>query len=181
MDTEDFDDKERVLARLQQKEPPENAEHPQGSIGQKLNESAVKQTVSNQARDLTSSILEWLSNATNESLGACLAGLGAITYLVLGRVGLVIIGAVGGVVLHATWEETAQNHADDEAEKSDVRRKREKGLDVVKRVLDWRERAHDDKEKFQDEVKELDFSGYQPETRIALESLVDTIIRDYVK
>ena len=59
---------------------------------------------SRKAQDLTSYALNFLSNASNETLGACFVGLGATTYLVLGRIGLVLIGVVGGVVLHATWD-----------------------------------------------------------------------------
>lgn len=55
-------------------------------------------------RRLTDAALSFLSNASNETLGACAIGLCATTYLALGRVGLVLIGTVAGVVLHATWE-----------------------------------------------------------------------------
>lgn len=37
------------------------------------------------ARDLTSQVLQFLSTASNETLGACVVGLGATTYFVLGR------------------------------------------------------------------------------------------------
>src|SRR6266480_6019842 len=43
--------------------------------------------------------IDFLSSASNETLGACLVGLGATTYFILGRVGLVVIGVAGGIVL----------------------------------------------------------------------------------
>src|SRR5277367_4066951 len=58
--------------------------------------------VSEKLRDLTNATLNFLSTASNETLGAFVVGLAASTYLVLGRLGLVLIGAVGGVILHAT-------------------------------------------------------------------------------
>ena len=136
------------------------------------------------AHDLTSRILEFLSNATNETLGACVVALGAITWLVLGRVGLVIIGVVGGVVLHATWEGTIQGNATDDIKATEARKRREKGLEIVGRVLDWREKTKEGTES--DDVgssgqRTLDFSDFQPEAGAALTALTDAVVRDYVK
>lgn len=140
------------------------------------------------ARDLTSRALHFLSNASNETLGACAVGLCAATWLVLGRVGLVLIGVVTGVVLHATWEGDG-SQADEQGRANEARKRGEKGLDIIARVLDWRERnkgTHGQDDGGQSEVtaepkKELGFSDFQPETRGALTALVDAIIRDYVK
>lgn len=136
------------------------------------------------ARDLTSRTLEFLSNASNETLGACIIALGATTWLVLGRVGLVIIGVVGGVVLHATWEGTVQGNATDDNKAIEARKRREKGLEIVARVLDWREKTKGGTES--DDVESsgqrtLDFSDFQPETGAALTALTDAVISDYVK
>lgn len=46
-------------------------------------------------QELISYILRFLSDATNETLAACFIGLGASTYIVFGRLGLVLIGVVG--------------------------------------------------------------------------------------
>ena len=142
-------------------------------------------------QDLKSRVLHFLSTASNETLGACLVGLGASTYLVLGRVGLVLIGVVGGVVLHATWEGNAQGGAEDEVRGAEIRRRREGGLDIVERILDWRDGKRGAQRKDEDRGqdvdfmissrKELDFSEFRPATGAALTSLVDAIIRDYVK
>lgn len=149
-----------------------------------LKEKDTSERIAIQARDLTTRVLEFLSNASNETLGACIIGLGAITWLVLGRVGLVLIGIVVGVVSHATWEGDIQNNANEEA-----RKRREKGLDIAARVLDWKERRRgscgldgvQDMAMTVPSQKELDFDGFQPETKDALTNLVDTIINDYVK
>ena len=82
--------------------------------------------------------LHFFANASNETLGACAVGLCASTYLVLGRVGLVLIGAVGGIVLHATWE-SQQGAGSDGDEAHANRRKKELGIEVAHRILDWRD------------------------------------------
>ncbi|KAL9631921.1 MAG: hypothetical protein Q9164_005631 [Protoblastenia rupestris] len=143
--------------------------------------------VSIRARDWTSHVLRFLSNASNETLGACLVGLGATTYLLLGRVGLVLIGIVGGVVLHATWEDSGPIGASEEVKAAEARKRRENGLDVLRRVLDWREDKSDGHKCFENEGEgtpmtssQPDFSSFSPETKDALGSFSGAIIRDYV-
>ena len=141
------------------------------------------------ARELTTKILDFLSTANNETLGACVVGLGAVTYFVLGRVGLVLIGAVGGVVLHATWEDDRNSAMRDAP--SEAKRRKEAGVDIVKRLLeaqDKRQSTDVERKGGCGEVdvllstrKELNFDGFQPATGAALSSLVDAVIRDYVK
>ena len=136
------------------------------------------------AHDFTSRILEFLSNASNETLGACIVALGATTWLVLGRVGLVIIGVVGGVVLHATWEGTIQGNGTEDIKATDARKRRVKGLEIVGRVLDWREKTKGDTDSdgFESSAQRTsDFSDFQPETGAALTALTDAVIRDYVR
>lgn len=138
-------------------------------------------------QQLTDQTLSFLSTASNETLGACLVGLGATTYLVLGRVGLVIIGVVGGVVLHATWEGNSQ----DGPQAGEERKRREGGIDVVQRVLEWRTQRNETMQDDEDDAstskvelhskKKYDFSGFQPETQEALNEFTEAIIRDYVK
>lgn len=136
-------------------------------------------------------VLQFLSTASNGTFGACLVGLGASTYLVLGRLGLVLIGVAGGIVLHATWEGNTQIGAEDEVTGVEIRKRREGGLEIAERVLNWRDskrRAQSkDGDRGQDvdlmisARKELDFAAFQPATGAALTSLVDAVIRDYVK
>lgn len=136
--------------------------------------------------------LQWLSTASNETLGACLAGLGAITYFVLGRVGLVLMGIIGGIALHASWEENiAQPGAQAGSAEEKAQRKREDGLNILHRVLDWRGGCSSpdaDVNSCMDDFlvkltanKQLDFSQFEPATGAALTGLTDAIIRDYVK
>jgi hypothetical protein len=147
------------------------------------------------AKALTDGTLQFLATASNETLGACLVGLGAGTYLILGRVGLVLIGVVGGVVLHATWEGHARDgdNGGQQGKRADTRR-RELGVDVAHRVLDWRDaRTHDKSVRDDDDNdtsdlslklysgKPLDYSEFKPETAAALTELTDAVIRDYVK
>jgi hypothetical protein len=138
---------------------------------------------------LTDRALHFLATASNETLGACLVGLGAGTYLMLGRVGLLLIGVVGGVVLHAQWEGHARGGSDSTAQNSEAR-KRELGVDVAHRVLDWRGAASskdkDESDSSSIDVqlyagKQLDYSSFKPETAVALTELTDAVIRDYVK
>lgn len=141
-------------------------------------------------QELISLILRFLSDATNETLAACFIGLGATTYMVFGRLGLVLIGVVGGVILHATWEEHSNTQIIEELNISDIKNKRERGVDVIRRILDGpgNSRAADTESELalnQDEtslsLSEPDFSSFGPGTAAALASLTDAVIRDYVK
>ena len=85
----------------------------------------------------TDKTISFLSTASTEQLVLCAAGLGATTYVVLGRVGLILIGALGGVVLHATWEAKNQHGDADEHRVSGEVRRREAGVEVARRLLDW--------------------------------------------
>jgi hypothetical protein len=149
-------------------------------------------TSSERISSFTTSALRFLAGASNETLGACAVGLCASTYLVLGRIGLVLIGVAGGVVLQATWE---VSNDDDSGGRGSLQpgqaRRRELGLEVAKRVLDWRDRRKasegEDGEGADVQVEESmahkfpDYSNFQPETGAALTSLTDAIVRDYVQ
>jgi hypothetical protein len=141
-------------------------------------------------QSITDQALQFLSTASNETIGACLVGLGATTYMVLGRVGLVLMGVVGGVVLHATWEgNIGDSSGVAEARAAEERRRREIGLDVVKRALTWqisKKTSQDGDGIASDKVelitsKTLDYNSYPPETATAMTELTDAIVRDYVK
>lgn len=141
-------------------------------------------------QELISFILRFLSDATNETLAACFIGLGATTYIVFGRLGLVLIGVVGGVILHATWEEHSNTQIIEELNVSDTKNKRERGLDVIRRILDGpgNSRATDteselalNREETSLSSSEPDFSSFEPGTAAALANLTDAVIRDYVK
>lgn len=132
---------------------------------------------------LTDTALDFLSHASNETLAACLVGLGATTYLVLGRVGLVIIGVAGGVVLKTTWEGIRYGHRDEATKKAEQDRRREAGVEVARRVLEWRRSGQDDVKAADARVyanQALDYSAFQPETAAALNTFTDAVIKDYV-
>ena len=155
------------------------------------NQDPTKSVTSNQFWDITDALLNFLSNASNETLGACAIGLCATTYLVLGRVGLVLIGAVGGIVLHATWEVSNNNGAGGQSNAADgTRRRRELGIEVVRRALEWKatrkgtldgEVLNSDAVEASLDDKILGFSDFRPATRNALNALTDAVIRDYVR
>ena len=84
--------------------------------------------------DITAMAHQLVSTASNEMLCGIGLGLVVCVYLILGRLGLVLIGVFGGILLHASWE----SHIIPISELEDVRK--EKALDIMKRVLDWRER-----------------------------------------
>ncbi|KIW05462.1 uncharacterized protein PV09_03351 [Verruconis gallopava] len=141
------------------------------------------------AQQFRDQALQFLSTASNETLGACLVGLGATTYLVLGRVGLVLMGVVGGVVLHATWDGNTTRLGSQAAEE---KRRREIGLDVIHRVLSWRvsePQTADGEDGTRESVnrvdivgkKRLDFSSFRPETANALNELSEAFTRDYIR
>ena len=155
------------------------------------NQDLTTPVASERLRDITDAVLNFLSNASNETLGACAVGLCAATYLVLGRVGLVLIGAAGGIVLHATWETSNNTTAGGESNAADgSRRRREVGIEVVRRALDWRATRKDAREgealttgtvESLPDDKILGYSDFRPATRAALTALTDAVIRDYVR
>ncbi|KAJ6172435.1 hypothetical protein N7470_001502 [Penicillium chermesinum] len=81
--------------------------------------------------------LNFLATSSNEQILVLLGLLVVITYLVLGRIGLILIGAAGGVVLHAHWE--GPGHAREDNAVVTTKR-RELALEVSKRLLDWNPR-----------------------------------------
>lgn len=155
------------------------------------NQDPTKSVTSNKFWDITDALLNFLSNASNETLGACAIGLCATTYLVLGRVGLVLIGAVGGIVLHATWEVSNNNGAGGQSNAADgTRKRRELGIEVVRRALEWKatRKGTLDGEVLNSDAVEaslddmiLGFSDFRPATRNALNALTDAVIRDHVR
>ncbi|KAF4982875.1 hypothetical protein FZEAL_1571 [Fusarium zealandicum] len=121
-------------------------------------------------------VLHFLATATPGSLAGVAVGFAAITYLTMGRLGLVLIGAFGGVVGFISWE--ARNP---EAAKA-VRG--ERGVDVLERLLESKNnRAEDKREDCSDDEYAVirNFDEFRPETRDAIGGLVDAVIRDYVK
>ena len=138
------------------------------------------------AKDILNSILNFLSNASNETLGTCLIALAVAIYLILGRVGLVLIGVLVGVVLHSGLEEIGKESKGAGVD-AEVKR-REAGLSVITRILDLRQPM---KQKHRDPVEksfttslstaERDFCKFPKDIGRALKDLTDAVVRDYVR
>ncbi|KAL7623006.1 hypothetical protein AAE478_006685 [Parahypoxylon ruwenzoriense] len=129
-----------------------------------------------QQGDAVTKVLQFLSTATPATLGAIAIALSAATYFILGQIGILLIGAVAGITLFASWE----------SRRPEVSRaiRVEKGHELLVRIL---ENTHANSSVKADQDDEKDsralarsFDDFQPETRQALNDLVDAIIRDYV-
>lgn len=148
-------------------------------------EQSVEQSVEKPARsptpddDVTTKIFRFLSTATPGALSSVAVGLAAVTYFVLGQVGLLLIGALGGVSFYIHWEASNPDYA--RAVHG------EQGLDVVVRLLGEKTKPKqvDAEQSIVEHEEERflaqSFADFQPETREALNELVDAVIRDYVK
>ena len=121
-------------------------------------------------------VLQFFATATPGTLAGVAVGFAAVTYLTMGRLGLVLIGAFGGVVGFISWE--ARNPEVSKAVRG------EKGMDVLERLL-----LDSEKKKEEEKTDDADdedlmlktFDDFRPETREALGGLIDAAIREYVK
>ncbi|KAK0728662.1 PXA domain-containing protein [Lasiosphaeria miniovina] len=128
--------------------------------------------------DFKAKIFQFLATATPGTLGGVAAALAAVTYFILGQIGLVLIGAFGGILLFVQWEQR-------NAEVSRIVQG-ERGIDILARLLDARKGqgtaspgalGADDQQEMWDRA----FDEFEPETREALDGLVDAVVRDYIK
>ncbi|KAI0386649.1 PXA domain-containing protein [Hypomontagnella monticulosa] len=129
-----------------------------------------------QQEDGVTKVLQFLSTATPGTLGSIIIALAAITYFILGQIGLVLIGAVAGITLFASWE----------SRHPEVSRavRGERGYEFLDRILETTRtrsavEAGHGKEN-EEQYLARSFDDFQPETREALNSLVEAVIRDYV-
>jgi len=91
--------------------------------------------------------------------------------------------------LHAAWDNSAPNEKDKEGRDVEARKRREKGLDVIARVLDLRERERVDHLGETDTISDaalsgkqaVDYTGFQHETKDALGRFTDAVVENYVK
>lgn len=124
-------------------------------------------------------VFRFLSTATPGTLGAVATGLGAVTYFILGQIGLLLIGALGGIAFYVQWESSNPDFA--RAVHGET------GVDVVTRLLGEKNglRSVEEDARLTEEEEEQylaqSFAGFQPATQEALTGFVDAIIRDYVK
>ncbi|PTB58122.1 hypothetical protein M431DRAFT_77153 [Trichoderma harzianum CBS 226.95] len=126
---------------------------------------------------LASRAIQFFATATPTTLAGFGVGVSAVTYAVLGRLGLVLIGAFGGVVSFIIWESKNPEFA------RAVRG--EDGPAVLDRV--WAdlktvravEKQDDDDDDEQYRMR--GFDDFRPETKEALSGLVDAIVQNYIK
>ncbi|KAJ5543032.1 PX-associated sorting nexin 13 [Penicillium sp. DV-2018c] len=135
--------------------------------------------------------LNFLSTSSNETLLGVLALLILVTYIILGRIGLLLIGVAVGVVLHASWEGSDTEHTDGASHAQRFNRRKELALEVASRLLDWPKPAVSSDSQNGDAVPistpedmssaDLEYAAFQPATAGALKRLTDAVIADYVK
>lgn len=143
------------------------------------------------SKELINVTLNFLSTSTNETLLGVFALLALVTYIILGRIGLLLIGVAVGVVLHASWEGSDNEHLDEASHAQKSNRRRELALEVSNRLLDWPKRAGASDLQEEDNgatstledisSAELEYATFQPATAIALRTLTDAVINSYVK
>ena len=149
-------------------------------------------SVSNSAlkQDYVESVLNFLSNADNETLLCVFALLVVVTYIILGRVGLLIIGIALGAILHASWEGPGRNLG--QVSPRAYRRRRELALELSKRLLDWHPHTASIAGPGENEgavlvaseglsASDLEYATFQPATAAALRAITDAVVEDYVK
>ncbi|CAK7270463.1 hypothetical protein SEPCBS119000_004104 [Sporothrix epigloea] len=136
--------------------------------------------------DIPTRVIRFLATATPRSLGAVGVGLAATTYFVLGRVGLILIGAFGGIALVTAWEARNPGIA--------LAIRGETSSELLARAIEYRKRDNikNDTQRDDGASPRLDvfdedptpasaFENFRPQTRQALDDLVDAVIRDYVQ
>lgn len=135
-------------------------------------------------------MLHFLSSSDNSTLAGVAASLAIVTYVLLGRIGLLLIGLVAGVALHASWETADTGLNGDQTGIYSVHRRKELSLNIANRLLELSSRKRSEpnsnnggniaKAAEQISEPELDFSGFPPKTAAALRSLTNAVIKDYV-
>jgi hypothetical protein len=175
------------------------ADKSQSTTIDSCHETAAEQTVSRstdegarpiRAEDVKGFVLNFLATSSGESLACVFAGLAIATYVVLGRLGLLMIGLALGVVLHASWEDTSDESSSKAVDSRSPRRRKELALELATRLLDLPQRrptevgieAEDSRQRTVegDSAPDLDYSSFGPRTSVALRTLTDAAIRDYV-
>ena len=126
-----------------------------------------------------SGTLDFLANASKETLIACYVALAAVLYMVFGRVGLLLIGIITGAIAHgapgSAWHGDRTEHGST-------------SLDLARRSLAWQ----DDKIATGQagDAGPLETAAEHhaapeiscgPATKVAVENLQEAVIRDYVR
>lgn len=124
-----------------------------------------------------SKAIQFFATATPATLAGLGVGVSAVTYAVLGRLGLVLIGAFGGVVSFIIWESKNPELAKAVRGEDGSRVLDRVWADLTSvRALETQANEDDDE---QNRIKSFD--DFRPETREALSGLVDSIVQNYIK
>ncbi|KAM0244718.1 hypothetical protein ACHAQJ_010727 [Trichoderma viride] len=124
-----------------------------------------------------SKAIQFFATATPATLAGLGVGVSAVTYAVLGRLGLVLIGAFGGVVSFIIWESKNPELAKAIRGEESARVLDRVWADLTSvRSLETQDDEDDDQ---QGRVRSFD--DFRPETREALSGLVDAIVQNYIK
>lgn len=140
-------------------------------------------------QEVTDFVLNFLSTSSHERLLGVFVLLTLMTYIILGRIGLLLIGVTLGILLHASWEGTREQG--DEGSRK-LKKRKELSLEVSRRLLDWPKPAASVGSSTENDTvsvaatedlsaKDLDYATFQPATAAALRLLTDAVVRDYVK
>ncbi|KAL7896575.1 PXA domain-containing protein [Trichoderma sp. SZMC 28014] len=120
--------------------------------------------------------IQFFATATPATLAGLGVGVSAVTYAVLGRLGLVLIGAFGGVVSFIIWESK-----NPELAKAIRGEESNKVLDRVWADLTAVRSLEKPDDEDEDQSRIRSFDEFRPETKEALSGLVDAIIQNYIK
>ncbi|KAE8144357.1 PXA domain-containing protein [Aspergillus avenaceus] len=139
-------------------------------------------------KEYTAFILNFLSTCSNEALLGVLACLVGATYILLGRLGLILIGLASGIALHASWEGSGMQRTSALLGIRIPNTRRNSALDVSQRLLDWPKHTqrvvesnqYDLQETQIGNMEEVEYSSFRPQTALALRSLTDAAMRNYV-
>lgn len=115
-----------------------------------------------------------------------------LIYLILGRLGLLLIGLVSGFFFHDYWlgvtTERSSGYEGSGIALYFSRRRRELGIEVASRLLDWKPQNDDLRRDQQgaeaasadEDTAVLDLSKFPPATAAALTELIDSMMNNYV-
>ncbi|KAL6878825.1 PX domain-containing protein [Trichoderma novae-zelandiae] len=160
-----------------------NGHHARGSTecdSASLGSKNTRAAQSSAESSLASQAIQFFATATPATLAGLGVGISAVTYAVLGRLGLVLIGAFGGVVSFIIWESKNPDVAK-AIRGEDAPRVLERvwaDLTAV-RGLEKQEAEEDDDDDPSTRMR--GFDDFRPETREALSGLVDSIVHNYIK
>lgn len=160
------------------------------NINTKEDDQTPRSNAESQSSLLVQQILRYLQTADNEVLLAFLGALALLTYLVLGRLGILVIGLALGFLLHDYWGGIPE-YGDHYGERNILYspRRKELGIEVASRLLDWTSQRKlaievdgDIEVARTDDVDIIvDTSRFRPATAAAISNLIDAILQDYVK